>query len=83
MKLTGFAFSLAVFWVDGVLALYLPREVASLAMISSPLRKRFLPVTEDALSRRQAREKPRPFYVALDRRVSCWPLNWKSTNDLI
>lgn len=80
MKFTGFSFSLAVFWITGVPALYLPQEVASPALISPPLRKRFLPVIteDDVLSRRQAREKPGPFYVALNRRVRCWPFSRKN-----
>lgn len=69
MKFTGFAFSLAVFWMNGVPALYLPQEVTYPAIINPPLTKRFLPFTESVLSRRQAREKPGPIYAALNRRV--------------
>ena len=83
MKFIFFAFSLAVLWIDGALGLYLPQEVASHAMASQPLRKRVLPAIEDVLSGRQAREKPGPFYVALDRQVSCRRFNRKSINGLI
>lgn len=72
MKFTGFACSLAVFWISGVPALYLPREEAFPAIISPSSRKRFLPFTEDVLSRRQARGKLGPFYLALSRRVRYW-----------